>query len=174
MARTGKRVNRPTALVFGDVKLGNVMSRVVFLTNESDVPVSWQFVVEDKGTFQFDRTYGVIPPKLEAHVIVRFEPEVSGNFYRRIFCLVKNQLPLAIDCVAILDPLYTLPMLIAVLYGARKRSDDAKARRWARGGLAWGLLYLLAGLGVWWVARSVHAATYPQHQQERPPPGGGT
>ena len=100
MARTGKRVNRPTALVFGDVKLGNIMSRVVFLTNESDVPVSWQFVVEDKGTFQFDRTYGVIPPKLEAHVIVRFEPEVSGNFYRRIFCLVKNQLPLAIDCVA--------------------------------------------------------------------------
>ena len=65
----------------------------------SAIPVSFQFVVEDKGTFQFDRTYGVIPPNLQSHVIIRFDPEVSGNFCRRIFCLLKDQLPVAIDCV---------------------------------------------------------------------------
>ena len=92
-------VDRPTSLTFGDVKIGSVVSRVVYLTNKSEVPVSFQFIVEDKGTFQFDRTYGVVPPKLQSYVIIRFDPEVSGNFCRRIFCLFKDQMPIAIDCV---------------------------------------------------------------------------
>ena len=71
----------------------------MYLTNKSEVPVSFQFVVEDKGTFQFDRTYGVVPPRLQSYVIISFDPEVSGNFCRRIFCLFKDQMPIAIDCV---------------------------------------------------------------------------
>jgi hypothetical protein len=96
---TARPQDRPTSLSFGDVKIGNVVSRVIYLNNNSAIPVSFQFVVEDKGTFQFDRTYGIVPPNLQSHVIIRFDPEVSGNFCRRIFCLIKDQMPVAIDCV---------------------------------------------------------------------------
>ena len=93
------KLSRPTSLQFGDVKIGQVTSRVIYLTNNSELPVPFQFVVEDKGTFLFNRTAGVIPPKLQTHVTLVFEPKVSGNFYRRIFCLFKDQLPLCIDCI---------------------------------------------------------------------------
>jgi hypothetical protein len=93
------RLSRPSSLQFGDVRIGGVTSRVVYLTNHSLLPVPFQFVVEDKGTFLFNRTAGVIPPKLQTHVTIFFEPKVSGNFYRRIFCLFKDQLPLCIDCI---------------------------------------------------------------------------
>ena len=99
MIKQLKPKDRPTSLSFGDVKIGKCISRVIYLNNNSSIPVSFQFVVEDKGTFQFDRTYGVVPPNLQSHVIIRFDPEVSGNFCRRIFCLLKDQMPVAIDCV---------------------------------------------------------------------------
>ena len=99
VAKRRRPVDRPTSLSFGDVKIGSVVSRVVYLNNNSSIPVYYQFVVEDKGTFQFNQTYGIIPPNLQSHVVIRFDPEVSGNFCRRIFCLLKDQMPVAIDCV---------------------------------------------------------------------------
>ena len=93
------KLSRSSSLQFGDVKIGRSTSRVVYLTNHSEIPVPFQFIVEDKGTFFFNRTAGIIPPKLQTHVTLLFEPKVSGNFYRRIFCLFKDQLPLCIDCI---------------------------------------------------------------------------
>ncbi len=52
----------------------------------------------------------------------------------------------ALDCVAILDPLYTLPMLAAVALGLRKKADPVRMSMFAAMGLVWGLLYLAAGL----------------------------
>jgi cilia- and flagella-associated protein 65 len=122
-----KPVDRPTSLSFGDVKIGNVVSRVIYLNNSSPIPVSFQFVVEDKGTFQFDRTYGVIPPNLQSHVVIRFDPEVSGNFCRRIFCLIKDQMPVAIDCVgtAYADlSKRPAPLSLRQLDAHRRRQDE--------------------------------------------------
>ena len=93
------KLSRPSSLQFGDVRIGSVTSRVVYLSNDSALPVPFQFVVEDKGTFLFSATSGVIPPQLQTHVTLFFEPKVSGNFYRRVFCLFKDQLPLCIDCI---------------------------------------------------------------------------
>ena len=51
----------------------------------------------------------------------------------------------SIDAVAILDPLYTLPLMAAVAYGLRRTAAPGRAARFAQGALAWGLLYLTAG-----------------------------
>jgi len=63
----------------------------------------------------------------------------------------------AIDAVAILDPVYTLPLLVAVGYGLRRTADLTRTRRLAWGALLWGLAYL--GVGLAWSAwaRSVFA-----------------
>jgi len=59
----------------------------------------------------------------------------------------------ALDGVAIIDPLYTVPLIIAVVLAARRRTDRAKSRRVAQLALAWGVAYLLFGWGL-----SVHAS----------------
>jgi len=51
----------------------------------------------------------------------------------------------SIDAVAILDPLYTLPLIVAVLAGLRRTADIERSIRWARAALSWGLVYLAAG-----------------------------
>lgn len=51
----------------------------------------------------------------------------------------------ALDGVAIIDPIYTVPLLISMVWAARRSADRAKSRRFARGALAFGLAYLCAG-----------------------------
>ena len=51
----------------------------------------------------------------------------------------------SIDAVAILDPVYTLPLIAAVLYGLRKTARAGPSVWLARAALSWGLLYLMAG-----------------------------
>ena len=68
----------------------------------------------------------------------------------------------AIDAVAILDPLYTLPLLLALGYGLRKRADPVRAPRFARWALLWGVAYLGLGLAWSWQARRVFSETLAQ------------
>lgn len=57
------------------------------------------------------------------------------------------------DGVAIIDPLPTLPLVVAVILGLRAAAG-AGTVRFARGALAWMLAYCLAGAGVSAVARA--------------------
>lgn len=58
----------------------------------------------------------------------------------------------AIDAVAILDPLYTLPLLASLVYGLRRRADSVRAPRLAAVALLWGVVYL--GVGLAWTAKA--------------------
>jgi len=51
----------------------------------------------------------------------------------------------ALDGVAIIDPIYTVPLLISMVWAARRSADRAKSRRFAQVALAFGLVYLCAG-----------------------------
>lgn len=62
------------------------------------------------------------------------------------------------DGVAILDPIYTVPLLISAVLGLREATDDARATRWARGALAWGLAYLLLGVATTGWAKATFAS----------------
>lgn len=65
---------------------------------------------------------------------------------------------IAWDGVAILDPIYTVPLILSAVLGFRRATADDRAARWARGALVWGTLYLL--LGVAWTgwAKTTFAA----------------
>ena len=56
------------------------------------------------------------------------------------------------DGVSIVDPIYTVPLLVAVGIGVRKATADARAARLARAALLWGVAYL--GMGVAWSAQA--------------------
>lgn len=92
-----KRQSPPNSINFGDVEVGKTVTRVLFLQNMSASPGSFHFQVEDKGVFAFDKIQGVVPPLLQSHVIVSFTPKIASNFYRRVFCLVRGQMPLFLD-----------------------------------------------------------------------------
>ncbi len=53
----------------------------------------------------------------------------------------------AIDCISIVDPLYTLPLLAALALGLRKAVEERTAARWAQRALAWGVCWLALGGG---------------------------
>ena len=48
----------------------------------------------------------------------------------------------SLDAVAIIDPFYSLPLLIALIYGLRARAIPRRAVRLARVALVWGCIYL--------------------------------
>ena len=87
------------SLNFRDAHVGETVSRVLFLRNDSELPAAFCFNADDTGIFKFDRTRGVIPPHFETSVLLRFSPQKPGNFYRRIFCLIENAQPQFIDCM---------------------------------------------------------------------------
>jgi inner membrane protein len=58
----------------------------------------------------------------------------------------------AIDAVAILDPIYTIPLIAALFYGLRKTADVARTKKLAAAALLWGVAYL--GLGLAWTAKA--------------------
>ena len=53
----------------------------------------------------------------------------------------------SIDAVAIIDLFFTVPLLIAIVYGARSNCQIARAHTWARNGLIWGCAYLIMQWG---------------------------
>ncbi|WKD49803.1 metal-dependent hydrolase [Microbulbifer spongiae] len=58
-----------------------------------------------------------------------------------------------LDGVAIVDPVYTLPMVAAIIYGLVKSQQQKKYRVWAAGALVFSSLYLCLGIHNSWDAR---------------------
>ncbi|KAJ0403998.1 hypothetical protein P43SY_001392 [Pythium insidiosum] len=89
------------AISFGDVALGQSTTRVLTMRNESPVEVSYHVDCQARGgVFEFDKVNGRIAAAAEVNVILSFAPTRVGNFYRRVFVLLQNQSPLAVDLLA--------------------------------------------------------------------------
>jgi hypothetical protein len=89
-----------TSINFGNLVLGKTSMRTVEIINQTNAQAFYQFVTEPSGCFEFSRTDGTIIPESTSNVDIRFKARTVGNFYRRIFILVKNQGPLYLDLTA--------------------------------------------------------------------------
>ena len=87
----------PNSINFRDAHVGQTVSRVIFLRNDSDLPAAWCICAEQNGIFNFKETRGVIPPMFEASTMLSFTPQRPGNYYRRVFILIENAAPQFID-----------------------------------------------------------------------------
>ena len=99
-SRKGKEYKTFASMNFGDVKVGRSTRRVLYLRNDSKLPATFQFDAEQNGVFRFNRVSGVIPPQLEVYVNLTFQSDVSGNFYKRVFCMIEHQAPVYVDLIA--------------------------------------------------------------------------
>jgi hypothetical protein len=78
---------------FGSVRSGSTPSKTLYLENDSDLPVQYQFLTESGGMFALSRSCGVIRPRSMAHTGVKFAGTAPGNYWQRIVCLVKVRRP---------------------------------------------------------------------------------
>lgn len=89
---------------FGNVRSGQAPSKVLYLENCSDVPLSFEFLVEEGGVFWLPKSQGVLAPRCMAHTTVCFRGTAPGNYWQRIICLVKvgltHQVQLLAGCSA--------------------------------------------------------------------------
>jgi len=75
---------------FGEVAVDNSTNRLINVQNNNDMPCTFQFVTDKHNMFSFSQTEGVVKPFSFARIIVTFIPPKTGNFYERIFCMVRN------------------------------------------------------------------------------------
>ena len=88
------------ALNFGNLELGKVSMKTVELINKTKSQAFYQFVTEPTGCFELSRADGTIIPESSVNIDIRFKARIPGNFYRRVFILIKNQGPLYLDLTA--------------------------------------------------------------------------
>mmetsp|Transcript_36466 Transcript_36466/g.71614 ORF Transcript_36466/g.71614 Transcript_36466/m.71614 type:complete len:1880 (+) Transcript_36466:91-5730(+) len=95
---TGPVLHFSTSMIdFGDVPAGEKVKREIRLHNESDCPAFYQFLDDELGSFSIDVPSGVVPALVSAIVNVTFRPHQPINYYKRVFCLIKNQTPHYVD-----------------------------------------------------------------------------
>ena len=92
-------------IFYGDVELGSRAKKVIQINNHSDLPVSFEFTgagdtsITNDASFLIDTMRGIIPAKLHISIGVTFQPLVAINFYKRIFCQIKDADTLFLDLI---------------------------------------------------------------------------
>ena len=55
--------------------------------------------VDLHGQFALDKTTGVLQPRVSSYVNLSFSPLEPGNYYRRVYVLLRNAAPLVVDLI---------------------------------------------------------------------------
>ena len=88
---------------FGDVPIvlpRKSVGRVLEILNHSDSPVPYQLHgVDLNGQFAMDKTTGVLQPRVSSYVNLSFSPLEPGNYYRRVYVLLRNAPPMVVDLI---------------------------------------------------------------------------
>lgn len=98
------------SLNFGEVQLDSSTNRVVNVVNNSDLPTTFQFISDSSNMFGFSKTQGTVKPNSFTRIIVTFNPNKTGNFYERVFCVVRNHKLLYVDLMGTCFDILTKPV----------------------------------------------------------------
>jgi hypothetical protein len=126
---------------FGEVAVDNSTNRLINVQNNNDLPCTFQFVTDKHNMFSFSQTEGVVKPHSFARIIVTFIPPKTGNFYERIFCMVRNHLVLYVDLMGTCFDILTKPIPLMqrhidanrhkVVMGAHKKPKELGSAEYA-------------------------------------------
>ncbi len=121
---------------FGEVQINNTTNRLLNVINNSDLPTSFQFITDKSNIFSFSVTEGIVKPMSSVRVIINFNPASKGNFYERVFCMVKSHKVLYVDLIGTCYDVLTKPIPLSqrhvdtfrhkVIMGAHKKSTHIK------------------------------------------------
>ena len=81
-------------------------------------------------------TEGIVKPHASQRIIITFSPQRTGNYYERIFCLIKNHKVLFVDLIGTCYDILTKPIPLSqrhidtyrhkVIMGAHRKALVAK------------------------------------------------
>lgn len=95
---------------FGEVQVQQTTNRLLNVVNNSDLPTSFQFFTDKSNLYSFSVSEGIVKPNASQRIIITFSPQRTGNFYERIFCLVKNHKVLYVDLMGTSYDILTKPV----------------------------------------------------------------
>lgn len=98
------------SLHFGEVQIETETNRILNVINESDLPTQFQFVTDPNNLFSFSQNVGTVKPHSATRIIVNFSPRATGNYYERVFCIVRNHRVLNVDLMGTCFDILTKPV----------------------------------------------------------------
>jgi len=95
---------------FGEVQAQQTTNRLLNVVNNSDLPTSFQFFTDKNNLYSFSVTEGTVKAHSSQRIIITFSPQRTGNYYERIFCLVKSHKVLYVDLLGTCYDVLTKPV----------------------------------------------------------------
>ena len=80
------------AINFFQIDANFEATKAVELINDTDVEAVFQFEIDsNESVFKFERKSGTLKPNSHVTVLIKFIPVHPINYYRRVSCLIHNQ-----------------------------------------------------------------------------------
>ena len=106
------------------------------MINSSDLQTTFQFITDKSNVFSFSQSEGVVKKNSASRIIITFNPVQTGNYYERVFCMVRNHKVLYVDLIGTCYDILTKPIPLSqrhidsyrhkVIMGAHKKSNIVK------------------------------------------------
>ena len=97
-------------LHFGEVQIETETNRILNVVNNSDLPTSFQLNTDSNNMFSFSQNVGTVKPHSSTRIVVNFCPKRTGNYYERVFCIVKNHKVLFVVLIGTCFDILTKPV----------------------------------------------------------------
>jgi len=78
--------------------------------NSSDLPTTYQFITDRSNVFSFSQSEGTVKKNASSRIIITFTPPKTGNYYERVFCMVRNHKVLYVDLIGTCYDILTKPI----------------------------------------------------------------
>jgi hypothetical protein len=98
------------SLHFGEVNIDTETNRILQVVNNSDLPTQFQFSTDPNNMFSFSQTVGTVKPHSATRIVVNFGPKRTGNYYERVFCVVRGHKVLYVDLIGTCFDILTKPV----------------------------------------------------------------
>ena len=82
---------------FKSVPLGNQITKLIRVFNDSDLSADYQIFHNNDGAFKINKTEGTIKAHSNMRINITFKPYETITYYERVFCLIKNHIVLSLD-----------------------------------------------------------------------------
>lgn len=99
-----------SSISFGEVQHNSTTNRLLTVQNNSDLPISFQFISDRFNVFGFTMTEGVVKAHSFVRVKINFTPTVCGNYYERVYCIVRNHKVCYVDLMGTCFDILTKPI----------------------------------------------------------------
>lgn len=88
-----------SSLNFGEIKLENTSTKVLTITNDSELDTDFEFYTDSNNIFLFNDVKGTLGRNSTKKIVIEFRPRNTISYYERVYCLIRNHLLLYVDLI---------------------------------------------------------------------------